>query len=394
MNNNDSRHYPTVEFPEYLDNGSSDIALPNSHLLDAPVTRSSATKTNGLSISARYLRGSESSDRPRLLSGYSRVCETLLGVPAVEIEFPGGAYRYSCRLKLADGRSIIATRRDAQGRALLEARVLHHLHHHLALVPEPLGFNGVVLLQQDLPGERLPDLLRQADASAVEKTLGNALASLADLHRKAEMAGLDDAVPVMGLHPDWLISLLDRPAVIGGFFGIPSPPVPIDAFFDLLVVLQPRFLKWDARPGNAVVDESGRVSWFDWEHCCARNRLDDMVWLLCDESVPANCPEAEERLVEAYLPLFADGRNPEEAHLYLRVFGILHLCVRLGRILHVKGTGTWAEADRSLEKRESPATLRESQRLCSRAAYWSEKTEYTSVLASWFREIGGRLEEM
>lgn len=62
---------------------------------------------------------------------------------------------------------------------------------------------------------------------------------------------------------------------MGNHFNIPAPAIPAAQIFDLLTLLKPRFVKWDARPGNAMVNEEGQVHWFDWEHCCARNRLRD-----------------------------------------------------------------------------------------------------------------------
>jgi len=46
------------------------------------------------------------------------------------------------------------------------------------------------------------------------------------------------------------------------------------------------FIRWDARPANAVRDRTGRVWWFDFERSVCHWPLDDVIWLLCDETIP------------------------------------------------------------------------------------------------------------
>jgi hypothetical protein len=401
MNNNNPRNYDTVHFQEYLDNGNRDVTFLNNTLQKTSNTKEDLVDLNNnftitpisTPVEIQQLAG-DCSHRKWFISGMSRVCEKLLGVEVTAASFPGGLYRRSFRLFLSDGRSVIASRREAPGRAILEERVLYHLTRHDALVPKPLGFNGVVLIQEDLPGKRLSEVLGSASERQFEQYLGEGLNSLADIHQKAELAGLDNAVPMQGEYSDWLISLLDRTAVIGSFLNVPCPEMPVDALYDLLVLLNPRFLKWDARPGNAMLLDNGQVAWFDWEHCCARNRLDDMAWLLCDESVPDTYPQAEQRIIDKYLVKFADGRDIAEAHDYLRVYGILHMCVRLGRILNAKSYDAWSDADINLEKQLPGSSLKEAHRLCIRAARWSEKTKHTEILTDWFKQLSKRLNEI
>lgn len=391
MSQHQPRHYDTVHFPAYLDSGQSDVALsPALFSLPAGAREMDApSPPEATEISAPP---AQDPTRPWLVSAYSRICDDMLGVGVRHAEFPGGDHRASCRLVLADGRRVIASRRETAGRAQLEHAVLTHLHSHNAPVPGVIGFNGLVLLQQDLPGTKLATLLDGASEADFEKHLGAALDSLTAIHRIAETTGLDRAVPIIGSHPDWLLALLDRTAVIGGYLGIPCPFLPVDALFDLLEVLKPRFVKWDARPGNAMIAPNGEACWFDWEHCGARNRLDDMAWLLCDESLPSDHPEAEERLIDRYLPLFADGRSTEEAHCYLRVYGVLHFCVRLGRLLDACGNGGWEQADAALEKSTPGASRAEALRLVTRAQRWAERTDYTRMLSGWFADVAQRLQ--
>ena len=395
MGADQSRRYNTVDFPDYLDNGQFDVTLPLAMLqLSVPKICNIKTLESSLSVNLDPTANKKNwESRPWLIASYSRICNELIGKSVIGVEFPGGSHRSSCRINIEGGSSVIATRRNASGRAQLESRILAQLYNQEAPVPAPLGFNGVVLLQEDIPGTRLSEAITSRNGDDLYKLLSQGLQSLATIQQKASLSGLDEVVPVTGCSPDWLISFLDRTAVIGGFLGLPCPHIPVEAFYDLLAVMKPRFVKWDARPGNAIINERGGIKWFDWEHCCARNRLDDMVWFLCDESIPDSFPELEDRLIEEYLPAFADGRPLEEALVYLRIFGILHLCVRLGRILHAKGRGSWDDADRTLDKPKG-SSFHSAQRLCARASFWSAKIPYTDMLPNWFGGIYKRLQEI
>jgi thiamine kinase-like enzyme len=141
-----------------------------------------------------------------------------------------------------------------------------------------------------------------------------------------------------------------------------------------------------------MVDTHGKITWFDWEHCCARNRLDDMAWLLCDEIMPYH-PDAEERLIQNYLAYFADGSALDQAHAYLRIFGILHMGGRLGGILSEKESNPWMHVgNRQYNLAEDP--LVQAQRLCTRAADWAKKSIYPNSIHDWFLKVSARLKEM
>ncbi len=384
MHDPHTRHYAGVHFPAYLDNGGAD---PVFHPPVPPAADTAAAAPAPVAAPA-------ADARPGFHAAMDRLCRGLLGAGVRDIDFPGGAYRNTCRLHLTDGRVVMASRRATAARARLEERVLHHLHRAGAPVPAPLAFNGLVLLQEALPGQRLSEALRDADRGTARAALSGALHSLAELHRIASRAGLDQAVPPIGAQPDWLVTLLDRPAVIGAHLGLPCPPYDTTAAWDLLYLLQPRFVKWDARPGNAMRDGSGAVRWFDWEHCGARHRLDDMVWLLCDEAVPDDCEDLEEELIATHLDAFRDGRPPEEAHEYLRLYGVLHSCVRLGRLLDAAQHGGWPQADEVLARPYPGAARAEAQRLCRRAARWARQGTIMAPLSDWFTALTERLEAL
>ena len=142
---------------------------------------------------------------------------------------------------------------------------------------------------------------------------------------------------------------------------------------------------------NAIVLENNDVAWFDWEHCGTRNRLDDLVWLLCDDFVP-DYPEIENRLLENNLLLFSDHFTLDEARKYLYCFGVFHSCVRLGLILSAKGSGPWWDLEYCLSRDKAGITKNLAQQICNRASRWAKQSELTEMLSPWFVEIAQSLE--
>jgi|GEM_PF-417687 len=332
--------------------------------------------------------------RPYLCDRLAALCEEYMGGNVTQITFPGGEDRGACRVHWADGSTAIASyRTEEPSRAHFEARVLHFLNQFEAPVPNVLHFNGLLLIQEDLKGERLSTLLADADKATREALLATVLESLVSIHHAAEQAGLDQWVPVLGGEDDWIerhIRQLPKMAEALGILLPNAPPQMLRSIHDLLIPLKPRFIKWDARPGNAVVNQQGQVYWFDWENCGARNRLDDLVWLLCDESVPF-CAETEQALLAQYLPLFADGLPLEAAYRYAYVAGVLHCTARLGLILHKKGDDEWWDPEEILAYDYVGVTVAQVQRLCYRASDWAAREPLVATLSPWFQQVAKRL---
>jgi hypothetical protein len=149
--------------------------------------------------------------------------------------------------------------------------------------------------------------------------------------------------------------------------------------------VEPHFIKWDARPGNALVGENNQVYWIDWEHAGKRNRLDDMAWILGDEYVP-DWPELEDRLLAQYVPEFAGPMNDADAFEYLMAYGSFHMVVRLGLILKYMD-GEWWNLEHCLAEDKVGVTLECAQRLCQRGGRWSARNPLTAPLSDWFRQI-------
>ena len=321
------------------------------------------------------------------------IWEQLLDCKIKDVEFPGGRTRKSFRLHLLDGRTVIATERNERPRVSMECAVLHNIGKTSAAVPELIATDGsYCLVQEDLQGTRLSQALNNVDEEITEQLLDVSLRNLATIQQAGSQHGFDQQFQEIGNTQEWIEGLLDRPAVIGQHFKIAAPRPKLSQLEVLLAVTKPRFVKWDSRPGNAMVLENNDIAWFDWEHCGTRNRLDDLAWLLCDEFVP-DILGMENRLIDNHLEFFADHFGRDQAREYLYCFGVFHSCVRLGLILSYKEDGSWWDLEHCLSGDKAGVTLDLTQRICYRASRWAKQSELTEMLSPWFIEIAEQLKQ-
>lgn len=333
------------------------------------------------------------SKRKRIDPKLKRHARELLHREVVDVEYPGGKSRDSIRVILKDGRSAIATKRDDLERATLEQKVLRALTKKGVPVPKLLAGKRRLLFQEDLGNQRLSQALAKADAQQIHRLLDSALTGLAQSHKAASQSGLDNEVPERGHEKQWLVGLIERPAVIGKHLEIDAPALDVEALCDQLAVRRPRFVKWDARPGNALVDDDGKVYWIDWEHSGSRNRLDDMAWLLADEYVDDSV-DIENALLDSHVPAFADDLDENAAWDYLMTYGCFHSSVRLGLVLRHKKDEDWWDADYCIEKDKVGITKECALRLCRRGSRWAARSSQVRALAPWFDKVGAHIETL
>ncbi len=321
----------------------------------------------------------------KLAAAAEDACRRLLGEQSLEVEQPGGRSRDSVRVRLKD-RSVIATRRKSAKRAELEVFVLRALGGEGAPVPAVLAYDGDWIVQEDLGPHRLSQVLARVQEAEAEVVLDSAMAGLAAVQLAGRAAGLHERVVVLGTKASWLAELIETPQRIGAHLGIAAPELPTAELSQMLAVGPPHFIKWDARPGNAIVRRDLSVAWFDWEHCGCRNRLDDLGWLLGDEYVP-DWPEVEDRLLARHLPSFVEDGDAAFAEAYLRSFGTLHMCVRLALILSKKGEGPWWDAADCLAKDRVGVTAAAAVCTARRAARWASRAPLLEALAPWLEGV-------
>lgn len=314
-------------------------------------------------------------------------CEKLIGARITAMQYPGGNSRDSVRLVLKRGAPVFASQRSRTAKADIERLILKTISSKGALVPKLLGTDGKrLLIQEDIPGHRLSQAMHRQSRSVIHHHLDNALDSLAQIHSVGSDNGLDLKLRKIGSSDEWLTGLFGRPDVLGKFLNIPAPKLDSRPLKELLAIRRPRFVKWDSRPGNAIVKNDQQVFWIDWEHCGTRNRLDDMVWLLGDEFIPHR-PDVEKRLLETHLPVYADDLSIDEARQYFYTLGVFHLVIRMGLIYKYKKNGRWWNYDRCLAGDKAGVTRKNMLRICKRGRRWAQYSNHVQALSIWFKQI-------
>lgn len=281
---------------------------------------------------------------------------------------------------------MIATRRKRRERSQLEAYVLSTLHEHGAAVPAVLAYDGEWLLQEYIEGDRLPHILVSGDDARSHALLEDAAAGLARIHRIGDETGLVDKMVRLGTTDRWIEELLDTPNRIGTELDVPAPDLDLAGLAEAVRLEVPSFLKWDARPGNAVVRDDGSVAWFDWEHCGARNALDDFAWLLADEYVPVI-----EGLADIAVENAPDHLAPVQAREAFGTYATFHTAVRLALIVHHKGEGDWWNEAMCLNDDKVRVTEAGAGNLCARGAEFAALQKFTAPLSGWFEAVAARL---
>jgi hypothetical protein len=238
--------------------------------------------------------------------------------------------------------------------------------------------------------------LGATDARTVGALAAQAATGLLLCQRAAEKVLLAQRVAPIGVKPEWLTALLSMPGRVARQLGLPDDGLDAAITPEQITPKRLSFIKWDARPGNAIVVNNGAdaraVAWADWEHCGARDALDDLAWLLCDEYMPDDAG-LEAALLKRFLPLFAlqSNRSPQDALAYLSRFGSLHSCVRLFLVLQLKGDGAWWNAAACERTDRVGVTAEAARRLCARGARWSRRYPGGERLAQLFSAADKRL---
>lgn len=315
-------------------------------------------------------------------------CRHLLDDPEV-IEPLGGEGRNVWRVRLTDGQSKILLFRNDRRRVVLETNVLLHLGKANASVPRVYVAAGHWLVTEDLGDNRLSLFAHQrTDHSIV--AVEAALEELLRLQRIGHHIGLSGKVAPIGRSSDWIFNLCDAPRRFIQWIEEPCPALDRNAIAELLNRCERRFIKWDARPGNAMLQGSNTVTWFDFEHCGVRDPLDDLAWFFGDETL-ANPFADDDFLFDKVLSAFAADRPLEESRRYLRVMACLHMCIRLSNILGRKNNGLWWDEEVCLKNDKVMVTARHFAALSARAADWAQKDRLTAPLASWLASLPDRV---
>jgi len=294
------------------------------------------------------------------------ICKAHMGAEPVSIRYPGGEDRKTV-VATVDDREIVVTKRTSASRAALEACVLGGLGGQSG-VPKLLGHSGQFVLQSLLEGTRLSEALELAGPQDRQTLLVTAGTVLIDLQSQANSNALIEQVPKIGVRDGWHHDFAHSPDRLAEAIKAPAPDFDLETSVAIISERFSSFVKWDARPGNALVDGSGRVGWFDWEHCGVGSAEDDLVWLLADEWSP-NVPEAEFQL----LKLLAKTHGVDFKALTRRfqTKAVLHSMIRLGLIFRRKGDGPWWSAKSALQNDRVGVSVAHVRRVVTRADRWA-----------------------
>jgi len=260
------------------------------------------------------------------------------------------------------------------------------LHQHGGAVPAVLAYDGEWLLQEYVEGTRLPHILVGDDPGKSRALLDTAAKGLARIHQIGDETGLNTQVVRLGAAESWIAEFIGTPQRIGEALGLPAPVLDVPALTEGLAVGPPCFLKWDARPGNAMVRHDGSVVWFDWEHCGARNALDDFAWLLADEYVPELAGLAEIAVANAPDPLSED-----DARARFATYATFHTAVRLALVVHHKDNGSWWDEATCLRDDKVRVTETGVRVLCARGVEFAANQQVTEPLSDWFAHVAAQM---
>jgi hypothetical protein len=319
-------------------------------------------------------------------SEIAAISERVFGVPVVKVTAPGGKARESMRIHFT-GKTIVATQRKFPGRMRLEVEVLKRLSAAGAPVPKVLGGTEQLFFQEDMGSHRLTADLFSDDEDIRLRAADAAIDSLLVIHDTARSSGLEDLVPALGEKEEWVRGLVGSALLTADRFETQRPDIDIDALVGVLSVPSDRFLKWDARPGNASIGRDGRVYWFDWEHCGRRQGMEDFAWLAGDEFWPVG-PDMVVSILEDKMPM--DRAEPEIR--YLSHFITFHIVQRLQLIYHRFMAAGWVDAAKAMKYDKIGVDPELAKSLCQRGAIWAERNELTRPMVPWFTECEASIE--
>lgn len=310
------------------------------------------------------------------------LCLSVWNTKPESIEHPGGVGRKTLVVRIK-GQNHVISKRSSKNRAKLEAMTLKKLA-STGAVPSGRIFSDQFVIQDYVEGDRLTQKLELGDDKTREKWLTLAGKTLVKLQAAGRESGLKNLAPKIGSRSGWHTEFATSPIRLADQLGVARPKVEIEAIASRLHTNQSAFVKWDARPGNALVSPQGSVIWIDWEHCGIGSLEDDLVWLLADEWSPIS-PVSEENLLHHLGSV--SGISTDEITYRFRTKAILHSTIRLGLIYRRKGDGPWWNPRTAMQFDRVGVTFAHVRRVCQRAAAWSRETK-------GFGDIAGFLESL
>ena len=320
--------------------------------------------------------------RPGSAGWIKALTREMTGRTVARITAPGGRGRASARLELADGGTLIATRRDEPRRTEVEAALLQAMTRAGAPAPAVAGYRDGLLLQEDAGRERLSWRLARAEGAEALALARAAVAALEACREALAASDLAPRLPGLGTRPGWAEDFVARPVFLSGDLGIAPPRADADALAAALAAAPERPTRWDARAGNAAVAPDGRVVWYDWAVAGRRAGVEDLAWLLADPAWPLDA--AASAAVLADVP----GLDAARGALLRRMAVVLgaHSLAVTARAVRAGGWPDDPDEALRLDRAAiAPATVRAQ---AARLAELAAADALTAPYADWFAAAG------
>ncbi len=308
--------------------------------------------------------------------------EAYFGEDVIKLTAPGGRLRGSLRAYLKD-RSIIVTCREDPERNDHETGILQQLSKYCDDVPVILGRTGPLIFQSDVGKNRLNRAIHATrDPAEKEELAGKAVQGLLNIQRAAEKTNLRDSLPHLGETRSWVKHFVTVASRFAHDMRLDDPGIDVSALGEAMMQPPARFVKWDARCGNAALDETGQMRWFDLEYSGMRHGAEDLAWLIADESWPLD-GEMMTALIQDILTE-EDTDNVEEYMEYLEQYSALHAIQRLRLIVQTARRRGWVGRIEAIKYDKVGADPRMAESLAERGAYFAGRHANTAPLVDLF----------
>lgn len=314
--------------------------------------------------------------------------QSLFGDRLTHISTPGGSYRASYRVHLGD-MTAIASCRDDFRRTRIEAFALRKLGATCDAMPRCLGLTDDVLFQSDAGQRRLNVAMFEEGDAERQMISGKAVEALFSVHRAARAAEMHRYMPPLGVSKPWITRVANAVRKLekqGARMGKGFNRFKV---IEALSIEPRQFVKWDCRSGNAALDASGKLRWFDFEYCGLRHGAEDFAWLIADESWPMAPQTMLDMVRDAYDP---DIAQPRDAWLdYLSLYTVFHALQRLQLMQSEVAKRGWKSKRKVVARDDVGLHPEFALQLCTVAMFFADRNRLTAPLMPMFEEVAREL---
>jgi hypothetical protein len=301
------------------------------------------------------------------------------GQAVLKLTAPGGRSRTSFRAYFADRTVIVSQRKDA-ARVAVERQVLAALAGLTDRVPQLLGTSGGLTFQSDVGQDRLNWRIHTLPADQRLALAAQAVQAILDIHLAAKRTDL--AATLRPRPPDDLLLAPQRLAAQLRYTGPNLDPGRLSPQFHTPPT---QFVKWDCRAGNAALDPSGHLRWFDFEDARLAHGPEDLAFLIADETWPLDMTLMLDMVETRLTPDITT--TPQAFMTYLAEYTTLHAIRRLRLIFSEVRRKGWSNRSHILKFDHVGTNPHMGERLSRAAGDLSLRTPSTAPLKPLFDQV-------